>query len=98
MFFRGLKRQLMEEKRKVKNRDKLILDSQRKIDMLEERCSKLEDKLEEELEENKKYHQTFRTIKYLTDKTTCGNYNDLFELKNKIKRELSALESDNSIH
>lgn len=95
MFFKGLKKQLQEEKSKVKNRDKLILNLQRRIDMLEEKCSNLEDELEDEQEENKKYHQVIISTENLLKKTKNGTYNDLLKFKNKIKEELSAL-TDNS--
>lgn len=96
MFFKGLKKQLQEEKSKVKNRDKLILNMQRQIDELKEKCSNLEDELEEEQEENKKYHQAIISTENLLKKTKYGTYNDLLKFKNRIKEELSALDSDNS--
>lgn len=95
MLFSGLKKQLQEEKNKVKSRDKLILNLQRKIDALEEKCSNLEDELEEEQEENKKYHQTINSIENLLKKTKYGTYNTLLKFKDRIKEELSAL-TDNS--
>ena len=89
MFFRNYKRKLIDERNKNLEKDIIIKEMRTKISVLKEEKAEIEAQLEEAMEENYQYHETFKNMEKILKQTKYGTYKNLLDFKNKIKIELS---------
>ena len=80
------KRKLLNERAKVKNRDILINALSSQKEQLKKENQNLRNDLEEEHIENYNLHRKLFEIEQLINNTPTGNYKDLYEFRNKIKK------------
>ena len=80
------KRKLLDEQSKVRNRDILINDLSSQKECLKQQNKDLKNDLEEEHIENNNLHRGLFEIEQLLNNTPTGNYKDLYEFRNKIKK------------